>query len=287
MNGEHGATIYSEPVRGAVNRVIGLQPDLVLSTGDMVGGQRRGLDYDAMWLSFHATVSDELREARIPFAITPGNHDASGYPRFAHERKVFAQTWAARRPEVEFVDATDYPFRYSFTRGPALFVSLDSTTIGPLDEEQMRWLDAQLARSTHPVKVVFGHVPLLPFTVGREREYIGDAALEALLRRRDVDLFISGHHHAYFPGRRGPLRLVSTACLGGGPRPLIGTEGRSERSILAFEVSRHGVQNLDAFTGEAFDTLVERDTLPDHVGSGRRRIDRDDLPRHAFELLAH
>ncbi|MEZ4339247.1 MAG: metallophosphoesterase [Sandaracinaceae bacterium] len=279
LNGAYGDTRYGPPVHAAVSRVVDLRPDLVLSTGDMVAGQRRGLDYAAMWAGFHDAVSDPLEAAAIPFAISPGNHDASGYRIYAAEREAYASAWQDRRPkDIRFVDDEHYPFRYSFVAGPAFFVALDATTIGPLDEAQMRWLDAQLAAAPRDVRVVFGHVPLYPFTVGREEEYVGDTALEALLRRHEVQLFVSGHHHAYYPGHRGPLRLVSMACLGGGPRPLIGTEERSARAILGFEVTEDGVRALDAYGGDGFDVRIDRAGLPLRVGSSDRVIDRDDRP---------
>lgn len=276
LNGSWGDTEYGPPVHEAVARVVDLRPDLVLSTGDMVAGQRRGLDYDAMWAAFHAAVTEPLDAAAIPIAPAPGNHDASGYPRFEAERAAYAEAWAARRPDVTLIDAEQFPFRYTFRVGPALFVALDATTVGPLAEAQMRWLDAALGASDAEVKVVFGHVPLYPFTVGREAEHIGDAALEALLRRHDVDLFLSGHHHAYYPGRRGPLRLVSMACLGGGPRPLIGTRRRSERAIVTLEITRDGVRELDGWTGDGFDERIAREVLPASVGTGDHRVLRDD-----------
>lgn len=276
LNGSYGSRQYGEAVHAAVDRLLGVQPDLVLTTGDMVAGQRAGLDYAGMWHGFHSAVSDHLVEHGIPFAVTPGNHDASGYPAFARERQRFVEEWSGRRPDVEFVDDADYPLRYAFRRGPALFVSLDATTVGPLSIDQMAWLDRVLANHDAPVKVVFGHVPLYPFTHGREREAIADRALEDLLDRHEVDLFLSGHHHAYYPGRRGPLRLVSTACLGGGPRPLIGTRRPSERSLIVLEIGEDGIESLDAFAGDELGRRIARRELPDHVGEGELRIDRDD-----------
>jgi len=276
LNGSWGDTDYGPPVHEAVARVVVRRPDLVLTTGDMVAGQHRGLDYAAMWAAFHAAVTEPLDGASIPFAPAPGNHDASGYPAFEAERAAYAEAWAARRPDVTMVDAAQFPFRYAFRMGPALFVALDATTVGPLAEAQMRWLDATLAATDAPVKVVFGHVPLHPFTVGREAEHIGDAALEALLRRHDVDLFLSGHHHAYYPGRRGPLRLVSMACLGGGPRPLIGTRHRSDRAIVTLEITADGVRELEGWRGDRFDERIARDALPEAVGTGAQRVLRDD-----------
>ena len=280
LNGSYGATTYGDAVHGAVDRILERAPDLVLSTGDMVAGQRRGLDHGAMWEGFHSAVSDRLRDAGIPFAVTPGNHDASGYRVFAGERALFEREWTARRPDVEFQDDSHYPLRYSFAAGPALFVSLDATTVGPLDDEQMEWLDEQLTRGAHhPVKIVFGHVPLHPFAEGRANQSISDARLEAMLVRHGVELFVSGHHHAYYPGRRGRLRLVSTACLGAGARPLLGQRRRSERSLIFFTLDRDGVHGLDAWAGEAFTRRIERASLPAHVGRGSAIIDRDDLAR--------
>ncbi len=279
LNGSYGSFRYGETVHRAVDRIRAIAPDLVLSTGDMVAGQRAGLDYERMWSSFHAAVSDELASAGIPFAITPGNHDASGYPAYAHERAVYVEQWLPRRPPLAFQDGEHYPLRYSFVKGSALFIALDATTVGPLDDAQMAWLDRELSRGAHhPVKIVFGHVPLYPFAEGRRRDHLGDPALEHLLVRHGVSLFLSGHHHAYYPGRRGMLRLVSTACLGSGARPLIGAETPSERSLLLFEVTEEGVRELDAFTGPFLDRPVDRASLPQRVGLPGMRIHRDDLP---------
>jgi 3',5'-cyclic AMP phosphodiesterase CpdA len=278
LNGSYGSCDYAREVDAAVDRIVRARPDVVLSAGDMVAGQRRGLDYGAMWDGFHAAVSDRLARAEIPFAVCPGNHDASGYPAFAGERAIYEREWLARRPSIELADGSHYPFRYSFVLGPALFVALDATLVGPLDAEQMAWLDRELARHADvPVKIVFGHVPLYPFAIGREDHHIGDPALEALLVRRGVSLFLSGHHHAYYPGRRGSLRLVSSSCLGSGPRTLLGSSVQSERSVIFFEVTERGVRALDAYAGERFDRPVDRRTLPESVGSFEMRIERDDL----------
>lgn len=278
LNGSYGSTTYEASVSAAIDRLVALDPDLVLSTGDMVAGQQAGHDYRAMWRGFHAAVSDRLDVAGIPFAVTPGNHDASGYASFAAERAVFVDEWASRRPDVVFLDDTDYPLRYSFTMGPALFVSLDDTTIGPLATEQRDWLEAQLvAGADRPVKIVYGHIPLHAFAQGRETEILNDAATERLLTDHDVTAFISGHHHAFYPGRRGALRVVSMACLGSGPRRLIGESATSPRSILLFEIDDTGVRVLDGMGGAGFDVPIDRATLPESVGVGANVVVRDDL----------
>ncbi len=279
LNGSYGSTTYQAEVHAATAAIVALQPDVVLSTGDMVAGQQAGLDYHAMWAGFHAAVSDPLAAAGIPFAVSPGNHDASGYGGFADERQIYVDEWAARKPDVQWLDDTAWPLSYSFTLGSVLFVAVDSTTIGPLPAAHMTWIEDQLlAGADQPVKILYGHVPLYPFAQGREDEVIGDAALEDMLVAHDVTMFVSGHHHAYYPGRKGELGLVSMACLGAGPRALIGDGPTSPRSILRIEVAGDGtVEVLDAYGGAAFDEPVARRTLPASLSYGGVTITRDDL----------
>lgn len=278
LNGSYGSTSYASTVHAAIDRVLDWEPDLVLSTGDMVAGQRSGLDYRAMWSAFHAAVSDRLAGGGIPFAVTPGNHDASGYATYAGERAIFVSEWESRKPDLEYLDDADYPLRYAFTVGPVLFVSLDATTVGPLGGAQMTWLEEQLvAAAAQPVKILYGHVPLYAFAQGRETEVIGDAELERIANTYGVSLMLSGHHHAYYPGRRESLRLVGTACLGAGPRALIGTSEVSERSVLMIEVRDGAIASVEAYGGAGYDTSVLRPMLPEEVGVSGARIRRDDL----------
>jgi len=280
LNDSYGSVTYSASVDSAVQAVLALEPDLVLSTGDMVAGQMAGLDYEGMWSGFHAAVTDVLDLADLPLAVTPGNHDASGYAGFEKEREIFVRTWLERKPALAYLDDSSYPLRYSFSAGPALFISLDDSTIGALDADQMAWLDAQLTLGkAFTTKVVYGHVPLMPFSEGRETEIIGDHELEALLERHAVSLFITGHHHAYYPGRRGTVRYVSTACLGAGPRPVIGTLAAAPRSLLVFDLDSAGsVTLLEAQGGSAFDTPIARSSLPPSIESGGWSVSRDDVP---------
>lgn len=278
LNSGYGSLDYRDSVYDAVDAIIERRPDLVLVTGDMVAGQRAGLDYRSMWRAFHEAVSDPLAAAGIPIAVTPGNHDASEVARFAHERSIFVDEWLARRPEVRFLDDAQYPIRYAFAMGPALFVSLDATYVGPLQPEQMAWLDHVLTEwGSYPVKVVYGHVPLYPFSAVKRDEVIGDPALEALLVRHGVTAMISGHHHAWYPGRRDTLRLVGMPCLGTGARSLIGEREPSPPGFASFRITPRGLVDLDAWTGPAMDERVPRESLPAWIGEGETLIIRDDL----------
>lgn len=281
LNDSYGATTYSSTVRAAVTALTTrIRPDLVLVTGDMVAGQRAGLDYAAMWAGWHREVGEPMRAAGIPMAVTPGNHDASGYAQYASERAVFVSQWreAARVPAVTFIDRARYPLRYSFTYRGVFFLSLDATTVGPLSSEQRAWVDAQLAAAqAFPVKIAFGHLSLHPVTVGRETEVLADAELEGIFRRRGLTAYLSGHQHGYFPGAREGLRLVSMACLGAGPRALVGTSTASPHSLVVIEVRDGRVASLDALAAPDFARAIARSTLPAEIRYGAQRVARDDL----------
>ena len=112
--------------------------------------------------AFHHAVTEPLAAAHIPFAVTPGNHDASAYDEFARERQTYGLQWANRTEGLEFVDRADYPYRYAFAVGRALFISLDGTRIGEFDPLQRTWL-RELLRERGPEyqwRIVFSHVPM-------------------------------------------------------------------------------------------------------------------------------
>ena len=279
LNGSYGATTYDANVHAAVNALkTTLQPDLVLISGDMVAGQQAGLNYPAMWAGFHAAVTTPITTAGIPVAPAPGNHDASAYPGYQVERDEYQRQWQpTRRPAVQFIDATNFPFRYSFVFKGAFFIALDATTVAPLSGAQRAWVEQQLLLAApYRVRIVFGHVPLLPTTVGRESETLNDVTFENLLRTHGA-VFIGGHQHGYFPGAINGLRHVVAPCVGAGPRPLIGTTGASPRGFVVIDVANDRITSLQARTGSTFTSTISRSSLPASLTWGGRSLQRDDL----------
>jgi predicted MPP superfamily phosphohydrolase len=288
FNESYGSVRYSPHVDAAVERTIALAPDLVISTGDMVAGQRLApplgrAEIEAMWQSFHERVSTPLAGAGLPFAVTPGNHDASGGKRFQLERDIYRQQWQDRKPGITFVDHGTYPFRYAFRVGDVLFASLDATYVGHLSRIEKDWLRDLLRREGPRFRhrVVFSHIPLWPFAVGRQSEVLGDAELEAILREGGVDLHLSGHHHAYYPGFKDGVRYVSQGCLGAAPRPVLGTTEPGARSITVIDFDEDGAIRVEAYGGPAYLQRIARDDLPPRIESRWATIVRDDLARTA------
>lgn len=289
LNGSYGSTDYAGEVSRAVARIIELRPDLVISTGDMVAGQRRPhlsqRAVEAMWSAFHAQVSEPLEAVGIPLAVTPGNHDGSAYRGFELERDIFAAQWEARRPGVRFVDDGAYPFYYAFALGEVLFVSVDATVVGRLPQRQMDWLRGLLEAEgpRYRYRVVFSHVPLWPFAEGRLQEIIGDSELQAVLEAADVDIYLSGHHHAFYPGSLGDVAFVGQACLGAGPRRLAAHGRRSDKAFALLEFKDEGIK-IGAFKGPEFVDTVAWQGLPERVRSSVAELVRADLAGVAIEM---
>jgi 3',5'-cyclic AMP phosphodiesterase CpdA len=287
LNSAYGSTRYEPGVAPAIARLVELHPDLVISTGDMVAGQRLHPPLErpavlAMWAAFHAQVTDPVTAAGIAFAATPGNHDGSAYAGFALERAIYREQWQPRTQGLRFVDRGDFPFHYAFAMGDVLFVSLDATRVGALEPAQRAWLEALLEREggNYRHRVVFGHLPVYPFAQGRETEVTADHDLERLLQRHGVELYLSGHHHAFYPGYHDGIRHVGQACLGAGPRKLIGDAARSERAVTWLEFDEDETR-ISALVAPQLERRIDFTSLPASIRSRYGTLVRDDLRHQA------
>jgi hypothetical protein len=252
LNGSYGSTGYIPQVGRAVALIPALAPDLVLCGGDMVAGQKLGLSAGqlaAMWVAFGQQVLAPLRRAGLPFAFTFGNHDASGSRSgagftFALDRQQAERFWTPRCDQLglQFVDASRFPFAYS-VRQADLFLLVWDASAAAVPAEQLAWAERSLASPAAQgarVRLVMGHLPLQAIAQGRDRpgEVLqGAEALQRMLERQGVQAYISGHHHAFFPGRSGGLDLLALGALGSGPRRLLGNR----------QLPRHTLTLIDFF----------------------------------------
>ncbi|RCK77784.1 MAG: hypothetical protein OZSIB_2842 [Candidatus Ozemobacter sibiricus] len=230
LNEAYGATTYSRDVEAALRRIEEMRPNLVICLGDMVAGQKAQLSeatVRAMWQGFETAIWQRLARQGLPLAFTFGNHDGPNSPAFAHERRIAREFWLARRPPLAYVDATRFPENYSFTLGGLFIAVLDAST-ATIVQCQRDWLAAQMATEAARaarVRVVIGHLPLYALAEGRNRPgdvLAGADELHAWFTRLGIDYYLSGHHHAFFPSRKGALGMIGAGALGGGPRRLLG-----------------------------------------------------------------
>lgn len=298
LNSSYGSTEYHPRISSAVTRMIQNQVDLVLSAGDMVAGQKSDLDYLAMWRAFHQTVTLPLDQLRIPLLPSPGNHDAALGR--TEERTYYQNTWRnfplerfnkQKNPltQIQFVEgvAQNFPFYYAVRIGPALVIALDATTPGGFDQVQLKWLSDVLAKQAQaPLKIIFGHMPLLPFAFDRAHEHFATNVdfgkkFEDLLTQNQVQLFINGHHHAYYEGvRKGPTHFVSVPLLGSGSRYLLNRDRikneRSQEGFLEISIQPNGQYTLRALTASTgqemlLNQLPKAITLPSTDGKDCRK----------------
>jgi hypothetical protein len=284
LNGRYGSTSYDDRVTDAIGVIVRLQPDLVISGGDMVAGQKQpklGRDrLEQMWQGFNHTVADPLKRAGIPLAVTAGNHDGSAFPEFALERQQFELQWRGRVPEVDILPGSEWPRRYAARIGMVLLLAFDGTLPGRLPDTERLFLERMLQQygSSATATIVFSHLPMWPLTRGREHEIIDDPDLLALLHRRGVDVYASGHHHAFFAGTddAGMVHL-GIGALGGNARAFSGTGSRQPFSFALLSLE-HGEVSVTTRAAPAFQGEVPATQLPAAITGPLGTLRRMDGP---------
>jgi len=285
LNAAYGSTDYDPEVDKAIALLPFWEPDLVVCSGDMVAGQDLSLSPDqikAMWAAFDEHVAAPLRAAKLPYGFTLGNHDASSAlgvnnkHLFKQERDLAAAYWnePSHDPGVEFVDRYEFPFYYTFKHGDIFFLTWDGSS-SHIPAEKLAWVEKALASEAAQkakLRILLGHLPLYSVAVGRDQpgDVMDDAdKLRELLERYNVHTYISGHHHAYYPGKKGKLQLLHMGILGSGPRPLIDSQLPPWKAMTLIDVD-FDQPELTRYTTYDMQTLAQ--------------INYDDLPRF---LLGH
>ena len=130
------------------DRMVALDPDLVLHTGDVVYPDGQASGYDPFFFQPYQTLS-----RRAPIYPTLGNHDY-------HSQRGQPYLDAFYLPQNNPANTERY---YSFDWGNAHFTALDFNT-GP-DAKQIEWLKNDLSFDGQAVEIRFlssGHLQLRP-----------------------------------------------------------------------------------------------------------------------------
>lgn len=176
----------------------------------------------------------------LPFHPALGNHDYLGHA--SAELRYRSDRWAM-------------PARYyQFRAGPADFFVVDTERY---TRREHAWLEGALAASDAPVKVVYGHHPVLSSgehgaTGGRVAE------MAALLHRAGVTVYLCGHDHNLEvleqpPGPDAPGTLPLVVSGGGGASTRAITPGPDSR----FAARTRGFGYMEIHDGAAVVTLVD------------------------------
>lgn len=279
LNAGLGATDYEWQVDSIVNRIPRFwDPDLILAGGDMVAGM--GVSDTSrlrlMWQAFKGKIVDPFVRDGIPFAFTLGNHDAHhSHPVEKEFAKAFWEE-NADKLKVQFIDKKNFPYYYSFTAGDTFFVSWDASS-GKISTDNLKWTEKQLQSPVAQKaknRFVVGHMPF--YAVAKERDGRGDLLehaeeLRKILEKYEVRAYISGHQHAYYPGKRGNLELLSAGAAGSGPRSLLGEDTPETNTIT--------IVDLFYDTGEMKYTTY---AIKNKNAAKLERIQTRDLPSSIF-----
>ena len=226
LNSGLGAVDYEWQVDSIIQRIPRIwKPDLVISGGDLVAGMgiSKTDHLQKMWDGFIKHIAAPLNEHSIPFAFTLGNHDGPRSYKVEHDFAKAYWNESANKPQLDFVDDSHFPNYYSFVKDGIFFVSWEASS-SIITNENLEWMEQQfqlpIAKNAK-FRFVMGHMPL--YSVAQERDSKGDVLedpekLRALLERYNVHTYISGHQHAFYPGKRGKLQLLNTGAAGSGPR---------------------------------------------------------------------
>jgi len=290
LNDSYGATTYSEQVHDVIAKVDAIQPDLVLCAGDMVAGQSKKLSVarlDSMWSGFLSAVLNPLSEKNIPFGFTMGNHDAS--PNYLHDRQAASKFWLANKGKVNltFIDDGHFPYYFSYIKNNVFFISWDASSevipdqIRSWMKEQLQLAVAKNARG----RIVLGHLPLYALVADKNKPgEVLQSADETLsfLKSQQVDMYISGHQHVYYPAAKEQVTLLHAGCLGGGPRELIGHQRPAYKAYAVIEIGkRKRVRKADIQGFVARDHReVPLDSLPARVQGFNGIVERIDVAQN-------
>lgn len=291
LNSGLGAANYEWQVDSIISRIPRLwKPDLVISGGDMVAGM--GISDTAhlrkMWNGFNEHIAKPLKRENIPFAFTLGNHD--GPRSYPIEQKIAAEYWQEpqNHPDLEFVDKEFFPNYYSFTKGDYFFVSWEASS-PEITEANLEWMEKQFAKpeaKEAKMRFVLGHMPL--YSVAQERDSKGNVLdnpqkLQRFLEKYKVHTYISGHQHAYYPGKRGKLELLNTGAAGSGPRAWLSQERKPVNTITIMDI----FEQQDSIAYHTYEIkeqhakdmkLFEETTLPSAIFGVNGHILRRDIP---------
>lgn len=189
--GGHRGRVFSQ----AVEQINLLQPEFVLSVGDLIEGYTEKQErINAEWKEFQGFVA----RLQMPFFYVPGNHDVTN--------QTMLTTWKEKF-------GRDY---YHFVYRGVLVVALNSDDpVGKsgLGEEQLNWLKQTLEQNKDARwTIVCLHKPLWEYAEGPEKNGWGEA--EKLLNGRKYTVF-AGHIHRFKKWVRQGMNYYQLATTGG------------------------------------------------------------------------
>lgn len=274
LNSSYGSTNYADEVKSVIGKLNEIKPDLILCAGDMVAGQKSTLTEEniiSMWSSFKNTVLNPISSLKIPFGFTVGNHDSS--PSYILDRKLSQKFWEDNKvaTNLDFVDSSNYPFYYSYVKDGVYFISWDAAS-ARINPDVYQWMDEQLSTKQAQkakLRILIGHLPL--YAIVDSKNKVGEVNEDPekalnFFKKHSIDLYISGHQHAFYPAVKEGIRFLNAGCIGDGPRKLIANKTEAVKTYTIIKIPKRKALNFTFKTYDAKHNLeIDVKSLPDSV----------------------
>jgi len=225
----------------AVRKLNLLQPEFVISVGDLIEGYTTD---PAQWALEWTEFQDKLQQLDMPFFYVPGNHDLSNGKMVENWQRRFGRTY--------------YEFRYH----DVLFLALNSEDPPEMEPfrfsaAQQQWV-AETLRRNADVRwtFVFLHKPIWMYP--DEIAQTGWLEIERSLSDRQYTVF-AGHIHRYGRYVRNGRDYIMLATTGGVSKLRGKAEGEFDQVVWVTMKDRPIIANLllSGIEDKAFLTLPE------------------------------
>jgi 3',5'-cyclic AMP phosphodiesterase CpdA len=213
-------TIGMKSIKKCIEEINLLHPEFVIISGDLVFGQLYPFEYSREYKLCY----DILQQFDVPTYLVPGNHD--GYNRFREDGLAFWQRYFG-------------PLYYSFDFGNYHFLGVNSydwsaqdrLTIlfaplnwgGSIREEQLTWIEQDLAATTASHRFMFlHHNPIWDTKKDSllHKGYYNRENLLSLINQYDIEMVLAGHIHADNVSYQNDILFITTTT----PESEIGPE---------------------------------------------------------------
>ncbi|MEO0771233.1 MAG: metallophosphoesterase, partial [Cyanobacteria bacterium J06649_4] len=202
------------------------------------------------------------------------------------DRQATTKFWEGHQSDTDlsFIEASGFPYYYSFKQNDIFYLIWDASSAN-VPPEQVAWADrahASAEAQSAKLRIAMGHLPLYAVSQRRDRagEYLNQAdELRTVLERHNVHTYISGHHHAYFPGKAGNLNTLHCGALGSGPKSLLNTTTAAFQTLTILDIFLDRAETVYTTYNMNTKEVVNPDALPRLiVGPNGRELRQDVMP---------